>query len=127
VVTPNTQQTQDPPEEFREPTLAELRANVVELEQALELTLSDQQRRLLHQLQEAEADERHRQQSLADGRFADALARHFPGLEPAIRTVARHAWTAANDFEPERRRCNLVRDDASELMLSWCDEPDGAA
>jgi hypothetical protein len=110
-----------------EPTRAELFARLEAADQAVKAALTAEQYALVNDLNEAQTDFRTLENRTVDARFVDALARHFPGLEPAIRTIARHAWTAANDFEPERRKCNLVRDDAPELMLSWCDESDGAA
>ena len=118
------EQTQDPAEELYELTRAELYARLQAADRAVRAALDDEQYALVHELHEAQTDYLTLEHRTTDGRFADALARHFPGLEPAIRLVARHAWTAANDFEPERRRCNLIREDAPELPLSWCDESD---
>src|SRR5438067_8712983 len=64
--------------------------------------LTPEQRTLLHRI-DLEMGGAHTDDM---DQFVDALARHFPGLEPSIRSVAKHIFDTNNGKDPE---CGLGR------------------
>ena len=61
-----------------------------ELERTLRRILPEDQHRLLIELEDAQGILDWRRQQRTDDRMIDALAKHFPGMAPAIRAIAYH-------------------------------------
>ena len=60
-------------------------------------------------------------------RTVDALARHFPGMEPAIRAIARHAHESASHWLPDDRDCDLIREDVPGVVEAGCTDGEAAS
>ena len=98
-------------------------AGADELDRRIEALLPESERDLLRQLSDAICDRLGLEHEDLLDRFVDALARHFPGISPAIRTVAVHVGGICGYYDPNDERadaCGLVRIFPPDFRLDGC-------
>ena len=127
---PTEQQTPEWRPEFQSPRAAaweRARTRADELDRRIERLLPESERDLPRQLDDATGGARLLEHRDWEDRFVDALARHFPGLGPAIRAVAVHLDDIASRHDPDdpvADPCGLVRASPPDFRLHGCADPD---
>ena len=103
----------------------EQRRKATELNRVIKLALPDNQYQLVCDLSQLDEDLAHSGRDEEVNHLIDAIARHFPGLEPAIRAVASHFTESNNDLTHDE--CGLGRRPAPDYMTGGCAPDTGEA
>jgi hypothetical protein len=109
-------------------TYEEARRKAEELERAVRSALPKDRWQLVHTLREADGDAQYIGQQEYVSHLVGGIARHFPGLEPAIRAVAAHFTETAQDHtDPAEDGCGLSRRPIPDYLLGGCAPDTGEA
>jgi len=96
-----------------------LAERILELDRTLRRILPEDQHRLFVEHEDAQGILDWRRQQRADDRLIDALAKHFPGMAPAIRAIADHV-DRAYDPDEHATRCGLGDDPIISFRMHDC-------
>ena len=134
-MTPSRTDERRPGDGRRPPTIRSPRADARlramaradELGRRVARLLSESERALVRQVHDAVGQIALLEHQDWEDRFVDALARHFPGLGPAIRAVAVHLDEVSSYHDPDdpaATPCGLVRVSPPDFRLHGCADPD---